>query len=70
MVIGVFIVGISLAFEGVFLYKQNKNEKENKKAIPFPEKISTIRNLNNYGQEIIKLQQLVMFISKKCCQRY
>ncbi len=62
--IGAFIVSISLAFEGVFLYQRNKNKKENKKAISFPGnevkdtnheilEIPAIRNLNNYRHEII-----------------
>jgi len=32
--IGAFIGGISLAFGGAFIYKWNKNKKENKRAIP------------------------------------
>src|SRR6266542_2310019 len=48
--IGAFIVGISLAFGGVFLYKRNKNKKENKKAIPFTG--NGIKDTNNEGLEI------------------
>src|SRR6266542_6476195 len=48
--IGAFIVGVSLAFGGVFLYKRNKNKKENKKAIPFTG--NGIKDTNNEGLEI------------------
>jgi len=63
--IGAFIGGISLAFGGAFLYKWNKNKKEDKKVVLIPgdEKVNdtnheileipAIRNINNHGQEII-----------------
>src|SRR6266540_1149352 len=62
-VVGSFIIGISLAFGGVFLYKWNKNKKENKQLIPITgnEQVNDTnhevlefptRNVNDHGQEI------------------
>jgi len=73
--IGTFIGSISLVFCGVFLYKRNKNKKESKKVILIPRNeedtshevldIPTIRNVNNYGQEIISTTSKISNIYKE-----
>jgi len=45
--IGAFVVGISIAFGSVFLYKRNKNRQIQRKTLQIH---GNVRNINNYGQ--------------------